>query len=98
MPPVADLLGRLNPVSVQPMVDFAPALRHKLEGATLASQRNEVQDGTPSQVLVFNLPLPPSVSRRMTVKHYTRQLNVWLGGDGCRRRCRRCCRSRVASC
>lgn len=80
--PVADLLGRLNPVNVQPMVDFAPALQHKLEGATLASQRDEVHEGKPAHLLVFDVPLPPSASKQMTVKHYTGQLNVWIGGDG----------------
>lgn len=80
--PVADLLARLNPVSVQPMVDFAPALQHKLDGAILASQRDEVHDGKPAHLLVFDVPLPPSANKQMTVKHYTGQLNVWLGSDG----------------
>jgi hypothetical protein len=80
--PVQNLLGRLSPVNVQPMVDFAPALLHKLDGATLASERDEVHDGKPAHLLLFDVPLPPSANRQMTVKHYIGQLSVWLGADG----------------
>ncbi|MEO6801474.1 MAG: hypothetical protein ABI178_16170 [Rhodanobacter sp.] len=80
--PIEDLLGKLSPVSVQPMVDFAPVLLHQLDGATLAGQRDEVHDGQPTHVLVFDVPLPPSASKQMTIKHYIGQIKVWLGNDG----------------
>ncbi|HEY8682573.1 MAG TPA: hypothetical protein VIM06_05330, partial [Rhodanobacter sp.] len=80
--PIADLLGKLSPVNVQPMLDFAPELQHKLDGATLSSQRDEVHAGKPAHLLVFDVPLPPSASKQMTIRHYTGQVSVWLGGDG----------------
>lgn len=80
--PIADLLGKLSPVNVQPMVDFAPELQHKLDGATFSGQRDEVHDGKPAHVLVFDVPLPLSAGKQMTIKHYSGQLSVWLGADG----------------
>ena len=80
--PVEDLLGKLSPVSLQPMVDFAPVLLRQLDGATLTIQRDEVHDGKPAHLLVFDVPLPASASKQMTVKHYTGQIMVWLGADG----------------
>jgi len=80
--PIEDLLGKLSPVSVQPMVDFAPVLSRQLDGATLASQRDEAHEGKPAHLLVFNVPLPASASQQMTIKHYTGQIMVWVGADG----------------
>lgn len=80
--PIEDLLGKLSPVSVQPMVDFAPVLLRQLDGATLASQSDELHDGKPTHLLVFDVPLPASASKQMTIKHYTGQIMVWLGADG----------------
>ena len=80
--PIEDLLGKLSPVSVQPMVDFAPALLRQIDGARLASQSDEVHDGQPAHLLVFEMPLPASASKQMTIKHYTGQIMVWLGADG----------------
>lgn len=80
--PIEDLLGKLSPVSVQPMVDFAPVLLRQIDGARLSSQRDEDHDGKPTHLLVFDVPLPASASKRMTIKHYTGQIKVWLGADG----------------
>lgn len=80
--PIADLLGKLSPVNVQPMLDFAPELQHKLDGATFSGQRDEMHDGKPVHVLMFDVTLPPSASKQMTIKHYSGQLSVWLGTDG----------------
>ena len=80
--PIADLLGKLSPVNVQPMVDFASELQHKLDGAIFSSQRDEMHDGKAAHVLVFDVPLPPSAGKQMTIKHYSGQLSVWLGADG----------------
>jgi hypothetical protein len=80
--PVQDLLGKVSPVSVQPMVDFAAELKHKIDGARLASERDDVIEGKPAHLLVFDVPLPPSVGKQMTVKHYTGRLELWLGADG----------------
>lgn len=80
--PIEDLLGKLSPVSVQPMVDYAPVLLRELDGATLASQRDEAHDGKPTHLLVFDVPLPASASKQMTIKHYSGQIMVWLGADG----------------
>lgn len=80
--PIGDLLGELSPVSVQPMVDFAPVLLRQLDGATLASQSDEAYDGKPAHLLLFDVPLPASASKQMTIKHYTGQIKVWLGADG----------------
>ncbi|CAM5248746.1 hypothetical protein [Rhodanobacter lindaniclasticus] len=80
--PIQDLLGQLSPVNVQPMVDYAPVLLRQLDGATLASQRDDTREGKPAHVLVFDVPLPPSANKEMSVKKYTGQLSVWLGSDG----------------
>ncbi|HXD38814.1 MAG TPA: hypothetical protein VN624_19325 [Rhodanobacter sp.] len=80
--PIEDLLGKLSPVNVQPMVDFAPVLQRQLDGASLASQRDDTLDGKPVHLLVFDVPLPASASKQMTIKHYTGQLKVWQGPDG----------------
>ncbi len=80
--PIRDLLGELSPVSVQPMVDFAPVLLRQLDGATLASERDEAYAGKPAHLLLFDVTLPASVGKEMTIKHYTGQLKVWLGTDG----------------
>ncbi len=74
--PIEDLLGKLSPVNVQPMVDYAPVLRRQLDGVTLAGQRDE------AHLLVFDVPLPASASKQMTIKHYTGQIMVWTGADG----------------
>lgn len=80
--PVQDLLGQLSPVNVQPMVDYAPVLLRQLDGAVLASQRDDTREGRPVHLLVFDVPMPPSANKEMSVKKYTGQLSVWLGGDG----------------
>ena len=80
--PIEDLLGKLSSVSVQSMVDHAPVLLRQIDGATLSSQRDEVHDGKPTHLLMFDVPLPPSASKQMTIKHYTGQIMVWLGADG----------------
>jgi hypothetical protein len=80
--PLGDLLDKLTATEVQPMVDFAPALLHMLDGATLASQRDDTHDGKPAHLLLFNVPMPPSAGKQMTVKSYVGQLQVWLGADG----------------
>ncbi len=80
--PIEDLLGKLSPVRMQTMVDFAPVLLRQIDGATLASQHDEVHDGRASHLLLFDVPLPTSASKEMTIKHYTGQLKVWLAADG----------------
>ncbi len=80
--PIEDLLGKLSPVSLQPMVDFAPVLLRQIDGDKLASQRDEVHDGKPAHLLLFDVPLPASASKQMTIKKYTGQVRVWLGADG----------------
>jgi len=80
--PVQDLLGQLSPVNVQPMVNYAPVLLRQLDGATLASQRDEVRDGKPAHLLVFDVPMPASANKEMSVKKYNGRLSVWLGADG----------------
>lgn len=80
--PIEDLLGKLSPVNVQPMVDYAPVLRRQLDGVTLASQRDETLGGKPAHLLVFDVPLPASAGKQMTIKQYTGQLKLWLGSDG----------------
>lgn len=80
--PIQNLLARLSPVNVQPMVDYATELGHSLDGATLASEKNEVHDGKPTHLLVFSVPVPAEASRQMTVKDYTGEVKVWLGADG----------------
>jgi hypothetical protein len=80
--PIGDLLGKLSSVSVQSMVDHAPVLLRQIDGATLSRQRDELHDGKPTHLLVFDVPLPPSASKQMTIKHYIGQIMVWLGADG----------------
>jgi hypothetical protein len=41
-----------------------------------------VHDGKPAHLLVFDVPLPESAGKEMTVKHYSGQIKVWLGADG----------------
>jgi hypothetical protein len=80
--PIQNLLGRLSPVNVQPMVDYATDLRHSLDGSTLASEKDELHDGKPTHLLVFTVPVPAAASKQMTVKEYTGEVRVWLGADG----------------
>ena len=80
--PIEDLLSKVSSVSVQSMVDHAPVLLRQIDGVTLSSQRDEVHDGKPAHLLVFDVPLPPSAGKQMTIKHYTGQIMVWLGADG----------------
>lgn len=80
--PIGDLLGKLSSVSVESMVDHAPVLLHQIDGAKLSSQRDETHDGKPTHLLVFDVPLPPSASKQMTIKSYTGQIMLWLGADG----------------
>lgn len=80
--PIQNLLGRLSPVNVEPMVDYATALGHSLDGTTLASQKDELHDGKPAHLLVFTSPVPAAASKQMTVKEYTGEVRVWLGADG----------------
>ncbi|MEO8746605.1 MAG: hypothetical protein ABI379_02965 [Rhodanobacter sp.] len=80
--PIGDLLGQLSAVSVQSAADHAPVLLREINGAALTSQRDEVHDGKPTHLLVFDVPLPPSASKRMTIKHYTGQIMVWLDSNG----------------
>ena len=80
--PIRNLLEELSPIDVQPMVDYAPVLLRQIDGATLASEGDEAHDGKSTHLLVFDVPLPASASKQMTVKHYTGQIKVWLGADG----------------
>jgi hypothetical protein len=80
--PIQNLLGRLSPVNVQPMVDYATALGHSLDGTTLASQKDEPHDGKPAHLLVSTAPVPAQASKQMTVKEYTGEVRVWIGADG----------------
>lgn len=80
--PIQDLLGHLSPVNVQPMLDYAIDLRHSLDGATLAGEKDEVHDGKPAHLLLFTVPVPVAASKQMTVKKYTGEIKVWLGADG----------------
>lgn len=79
--PIADLLGKITPVRVQSMVDYAPVLQRYLEAAVFVSQSDEAHDGKPSHLLLFKVPLPASASKAMTIKDYTGQIKVWLGAD-----------------
>lgn len=80
--PVDDLLDKLTATNVQPMVDFAPALLHLLDGATPSGQRDETYAGQPTHLLLFKVPMPPSANKQMTVKSYVGELKVWLGAEG----------------
>ena len=80
--PIQNLLGRLSPINVQPMLDYATALGHSLDGTTLASEKDELHDGKPAHLLVFTAPVPAAASKQMTVKEYTGEVRVWLGADG----------------
>ncbi len=80
--PIRNLLEELSPIDVQPMVDYAPVLLRQIDGATLDSERDEAHDGKSTHLLVFDVPLPASASKQMTIKHYTGQIKVWLGADG----------------
>lgn len=80
--PVNDLLDKLTVANVQPMADFAPELRHLLDGATLSGQREDTHAGKPARLLVFDVPISPSAQKQMTVKRYLGRLEVWLGAGG----------------
>ncbi|MGC1547587.1 MAG: hypothetical protein WA777_03590 [Rhodanobacter sp.] len=80
--PTHDLLNELDPISVQSMLDVAPTLLRKLEGATLSTQRDEMHNGKPTHLLVFNIPPGVSSEDSDSIKHYEGHLNVWLGADG----------------
>lgn len=80
--PIQNLLGRLSPVNVQPMLDYATELGHSLDGTTLVSEKDELHDGKPTHLLVFTAPVPAAASKQMTVKEFTGEVKVWLGADG----------------
>jgi hypothetical protein len=80
--PVNDLLDKLTVANVQPMVDFAPELRHLLDGAKLSGQREDTHAGNPAHLLVFDVPISPSAQKQMTVKSYLGRLEVWLDAGG----------------
>lgn len=80
--PIADLLDQVGATQVQAMVDFAPALLRMLDGATLAGQASSTHDGIPARLLTFDVPMPPSASKQMTVKRYVDRVQVWLDASG----------------
>lgn len=80
--PVSDALGKLSPDRLQAVLNMGPALLRALEGASLRSQRDEVHDGKPAHLLVFDVPSGVGTDDRDAIKHYQGTLSVWLGADG----------------
>lgn len=80
--PTVALLDDISPGRVQTMVDFAPALLRRLEGAKLTSQRDQAHDGKPAHLLVFSIPAGLGKSDSDAIKDYKGELKVWLGRDG----------------
>lgn len=80
--PTLDVLNSLGPASLHGMLDFAPRLLLKLEGAKLVSQRDEAFHGTQAHLLEFDIPPGLDADDRDAIKHYEGRLKVWLGEDG----------------
>lgn len=80
--PLQTLLGNMGPLRVRSLVDVAPSLLHRLEGATLESQSDATYGGKPVRLLVFKVPPRVASSDRDDIDHYDGQLKIWMGADG----------------
>lgn len=78
----SDLMNRINPAWASELVDFAPALLRRLDGARLRSQRDTRHDGRPVHELVFDVPSQLDPSQQKAVKHYEGRLTLWLDAGG----------------
>lgn len=80
--PTAELVRSIGPLRARTVVDFAPALLRRLEGAKLTTQRDEAHAGKPAHLLVFDVPAGLGKSDSDAVKHYKGELKIWLDTDG----------------
>ncbi len=80
--PTAEMLGAVNIVQAQRMLDPAAVLRAVLIGAKLLQQTDATLDGVPAILLRFDLPLRASMSEREMVKSYHDELALWLDTHG----------------
>ena len=80
--PTAEMLGDVNVVQAQRMLDPAAVLRVVLIGAKLLQQTDATLDGVPAILLRFDLPLRATKSERAMVKSYHDELALWLDAHG----------------
>ena len=80
--PTAEMLGDVNVVQAQRMLDPAAVLRAVLIGAKLLQQTDTTLDGVPATLLRFDLPLRATKSERAMVKSYHAELALWLDARG----------------
>ena len=80
--PTAEMLGDVNVVQAQRMLDPAAVLRAVLIGAKLLQQTSTTLDGVPATLLRFDLPLRATKSERAMVKSYHDELALWLDAHG----------------
>lgn len=80
--PLQSLLGTMDPLMIRSLVDVAPSLLRRLEGATLESRSDATYGGKPAHLLTFKVPPRVPSKNRDDIDHYDGQLKIWVGADG----------------
>ena len=80
--PVQSLLGTMDPLMIRSLVNVAPSLLRRLEGATLESRSAATYGGKPVHLLTFKVPPRVPSENRDDIDHYDGQLRIWVGADG----------------
>lgn len=80
--PLQSLLGTMDPLRIRSLVNVAPSLLRRLEGATLESRSDATYGGKPVQLLTFKVPPRVPSKNRDDIDHYDGQLKIWTGADG----------------
>lgn len=80
--PLQALLGAMDPLTIRSLVNVAPSLLRRLEGATLESRNDATYGGKPVHLLTFKVPPRVPSENRDDIDHYDGQLKIWVGADG----------------
>jgi hypothetical protein len=75
-------LAELSAISAAELLDAAPALLLRLEGAVLLETRPESYKGAPATLFSLSLRNPTSVKDRKRMKLYEAGLKLWLDAEG----------------
>lgn len=80
--PLQSLLGTMDPLMIRSLVNVAPSLLRRLEGATLESRSDATYGGKPVHLLTFKVPPQVPSENRDDIDHYDGQLRIWVSADG----------------
>lgn len=72
--------ANVSPASVTQLLNYAPALLQRLEGAKLLQERQGAYAGQPAHIVVVDVPQRGHVPKMVKVKA-TETLTMWLGAD-----------------